>query len=119
MHELEKVIDEGRAIAELFGRERTKIQGPWVTPKEFFDTLTGDGPRLVMPQTEMDGDDALESQVDEIVARHRAGEKPTPIARAVLGYANSRTVDQVRDVIAKYDNDDNDSDDNDDKTGDF
>jgi len=53
----------------------------------------------------LDGD-----QVDEIMDRHYAGEKPTPIARAVFGYANSRTVELVKAVISEYDNDDNDND---------
>jgi len=49
-----------------------------------------------------------EDQVNEIMALHYEGTKPTPIARAVFGYVNSDVVCKVRDVISEYDDADDD-----------
>jgi len=109
---------KGRAIVQMDGHERTEIQGLWVTREQFMQVLTGKGARLKTPQPdprpEMPGG-LTNEQIDQVMDLHYAGEKPTPIADQVLGYANARTIGIVKSVIAEYD--DNDDSDNGDDNG--
>lgn len=104
---------KGRALALLPGQILTEMQAPIVTRWDDLPTPRPTitlAPAPVPEQTEPAG--LTDEQIDMILELHYQGIKPTAISQQVFGYANRRTVDQVRAVIAEYDENDNDTDDN-------
>lgn len=104
------LVDKGRALARLPGvAGLVEIQTPIV---ERWDDLPPLREQIVLTPAEASIDVTRTcgwtgDQINEIMDMHHEGMKPTPIAHAVFGYANTRTISQVRTVIAEYDNDDN------------
>jgi DNA segregation ATPase FtsK/SpoIIIE-like protein len=95
---------KGRALARLPGRGLVQMQTPYISRQQIL-SLAGNGPRHVMPASrEAKEDDA---QARDVMAMHQSGDSVTAIARKVFGYGNMFYIDKVREILARYDNNNN------------
>jgi len=87
----------GRALAIIPGRDVVKFQAPIISYETIQATVSGDGPRLAMPETL--GQIESSKQSDQILNLKADGASDTRIAREVFGYGNSFYIEKVRGVL--------------------
>jgi S-DNA-T family DNA segregation ATPase FtsK/SpoIIIE len=84
---------KGRALAWLPGRELTEVQTPWLSREDILAALTGQGPRLAMPEVpEGERDEMIRDLADEGLSRRR-------IQETVFGYVGGQAHVEVTRVL--------------------